>query len=81
MTGWEFAKQYLNPLVLFFRVCWAGMGALVALVTHASFSGATAAFGWAFALLLFWLALRPWKMYSINDVNKRVDAVRQRLDR
>lgn len=79
MSFREFAKQYLNPFILFWRVCWLGMAAFVALVAHSGgMQGVNPLFLWGFAALLIWLALRRWKMASINDANNKLDELNQR---
>jgi hypothetical protein len=78
MTAWEFVKSYLSPVMLFFRLCWFGMGTLAALLAYSGNSSIPAIGLWGFAMMLYWLALRPWRTTNINSANKKLDEINNR---
>ena len=50
---------------------------MCALIAHSGTGGLPL---WAAAALLFWLALRRWKMYSVNDASKKLDELNDRYE-
>jgi hypothetical protein len=64
--------------MLFFRLCWFGMASFAALLAYSGNSGIPAAGLWGFAILLYWLALRPWRTTNINSINKKLDEAQKR---
>lgn len=73
MTAWEFAKNYLSPIMLFFRLCWFGMASFAALIAYSGGSGIPIVGLWAFVIFFYWIALRPWGTTNINSINKKLD--------
>jgi hypothetical protein len=72
MSFGEFARQYLNPILLFFRICWLGMAAICFLI-GSSVSELNMRLGaYGLAAILCWCAIRRWKLASLRDVERKL---------
>jgi hypothetical protein len=79
MTTWQFVKSYLSPVMLFFRICWLGMGGMAALIAYSGASSLPAIGLWAFAAFMAWIALRPWGTTNVSEINKKLDGLNDRF--
>lgn len=82
MTFGDFARNYLNPFYLIFRVGWLFAGFLCIFVFGPFTTDGSALGKFAFLIggvLLIWNGLRPWgKGMSINDINRKLDDLNRR---
>ncbi len=78
MTFRDFARNYLNPFYLAFRIGWLGM----AFGSFAAWLGSSVIWYLLAALVLAWNGLRPWgKGRSINDMNQAVNDFKNKLEK
>lgn len=80
MTFRDFARNYLNPGYLIFRVCWvfAGLG-LLFVGAVAQGSGAINILFFGLGLVFLWNGLRLWgKGTSLDEINKKLHEMNNR---
>lgn len=73
MTFGDFARNYLNPFYVVFRLGWLGLafGAVLA------WNGSSSIWYLIAGLVLAWNGLRPWgKGVSIHEMNRAVNELR-----
>lgn len=75
MTLWQFTKSYLSPVMLFFRICWLGLGSFIGLLAYSGTTELPTIALWAAASFLIWIALRPWGTTNIDEIGKKVDSL------
>lgn len=80
MTFREFARNYINPFYLMFRIFWL-WGAFLLFFLAPYIDGLTE---WKFvfyliAVLFVWIGIRPWGGgVSLNDLNRKLDEINKR---
>jgi hypothetical protein len=79
MTLADFARNYLNPFYVVFRLGWLGM----AFAMFMAWLGSSSETWYLIvALILAWNGLRPWgKGMSVNDLNNAANNIRNDLDK
>lgn len=74
----DFARNYLNPFYVAFRLGWLGL----ALAMFLAWIGSSGIWYLLAALILAWNGLRPWgKGKSINDMSRAVNDFKDKLEK
>lgn len=78
MTFGDFARNYLNPFYVAFRLGWLG----VALAMFLAWVGSSVIWYLLAAMVFAWNGLRPWgKGKSINEMNRAVSDFKDKLEK
>lgn len=80
MTFGEFARNYLNPGYVIFRVCWvfSGFGFLL-IGVFAQGGSLINIFFFGLGVLFLWNGLRLWgNGTSLNEINKKLNGLNNR---